>query len=497
MAKRRNNVNVNANPNEEVKQEVKLTPLDGSATPNEDQDSLPESMLRPESLKKNPLNDAEMPEPQAPAVASKPGRTVVSESKPIKVNANDNANSQPTAVNTGLGNGTTQANIQASAVDAPKPENKPTTSSYGLKLGANGLPILTEDELAKEAVASNNVKPGRTVDIGSKGAPSPATLPNSMLAPASVKLNPINGSVTKAAFDNDDDAEQKSILDNYKKEQEAIDNLNNDYDARRAKYNQFLEDYEKKSAEDEKSYNRNKLWASIGDGISALSNLYFTSKGAPNMYNADDSMSKANQDRYERLRKLRKEDHDRWINSHMQGMNMLSKELTERRQQMDTKRRLITTAQKLDNDAKKYELLAKQAEEKGNLMEAQINWYKARESAENSKAAWNQAKAEWVAPEAQSRIRKNEAQATKALNSGSGSGEGGSGKHYTTWNGKRYHDQAEYEADVRAQAAQKKVDTDIVEKDRRGRVVKRTPKPISQIRAEIDAKNGEGKGRGY
>lgn len=51
---------------------------------------------------------------------------------------------------------------------------------------------------------------------------------------------------------------------------------------------------------------REKLFASIGDGLNALSsiaNLYYTTKGAPDMYKPKESLSDKERDRWERLHK--------------------------------------------------------------------------------------------------------------------------------------------------------------------------------------------------
>ena len=55
-----------------------------------------------------------------------------------------------------------------------------------------------------------------------------------------------------------------------------------------------------------KKEKREKLFASIGDGLNALSsivNLYYTTKGAPSMYKPKESLSDKERDRWERLHK--------------------------------------------------------------------------------------------------------------------------------------------------------------------------------------------------
>ena len=58
---------------------------------------------------------------------------------------------------------------------------------------------------------------------------------------------------------------------------------------------------EEKAAQ-EKRHKRDQLINSIGEGISALSNLYFTTKGAPNAYEPSNSLTQKAQARYDKLK---------------------------------------------------------------------------------------------------------------------------------------------------------------------------------------------------
>lgn len=58
-------------------------------------------------------------------------------------------------------------------------------------------------------------------------------------------------------------------------------------------------------AKEKKKQKRDQIFAAIGDGISALSNLFFTTKYAPNMYDGKNSMSERTRVRYDRLMKER------------------------------------------------------------------------------------------------------------------------------------------------------------------------------------------------
>lgn len=62
---------------------------------------------------------------------------------------------------------------------------------------------------------------------------------------------------------------------------------------------------------------RKAIFNAIGDGVSSLANLYFTTKGAPNSYNPADNMTRKQLERYERLKAERKADEDKWLNAQM------------------------------------------------------------------------------------------------------------------------------------------------------------------------------------
>lgn len=56
-----------------------------------------------------------------------------------------------------------------------------------------------------------------------------------------------------------------------------------------------------------KKEKRDKVFAAIGDGIAALSNLYFTTKGAPNAFDPRNSLSAKARERWDKLNKGREE----------------------------------------------------------------------------------------------------------------------------------------------------------------------------------------------
>lgn len=69
--------------------------------------------------------------------------------------------------------------------------------------------------------------------------------------------------------------------------------------------------------------------SAIGDGVSALSNLHFTSKGAPNMYDGKNTLTEKSQARYDKLMKGYKDDLEAWRQGRMKA-EQLDKEWNHR-----------------------------------------------------------------------------------------------------------------------------------------------------------------------
>ena len=62
---------------------------------------------------------------------------------------------------------------------------------------------------------------------------------------------------------------------------------------------------EEEKTKEQKKRRRDEIFSAIGDGVAALSNLYFTTQGAPNMYSGKNTMSEATRVRYDKLLKER------------------------------------------------------------------------------------------------------------------------------------------------------------------------------------------------
>ncbi|MFR9564521.1 MAG: hypothetical protein SNG14_03210 [Rikenellaceae bacterium] len=73
---------------------------------------------------------------------------------------------------------------------------------------------------------------------------------------------------------------------------------------------------------EKKKQKRDKIIAAIGDGISAFSNLYFTTQGAPSMYDGKSSQSAQVKSRYDKLVKDRKDNATTYYNGLVKAQQM-------------------------------------------------------------------------------------------------------------------------------------------------------------------------------
>ncbi|MCM1077760.1 MAG: hypothetical protein NC411_10420 [Bacteroides sp.] len=75
-------------------------------------------------------------------------------------------------------------------------------------------------------------------------------------------------------------------------------------------------------AKREKREKREAVLAAVGDGISALSNLFFTSRGAPNAYDASKGMSAATKAKWDKLRQEREANRRAYAEGYMRAAAM-------------------------------------------------------------------------------------------------------------------------------------------------------------------------------
>ena len=176
----------------------------------------------------------------------------------------------------------------------------------------------------------------------------------------------------------------------------------------------------------EKKEKRQLLWASIGDGVSALANLYFTGKDAPNMYDKNGGMVKRHNELVEKMRKEREADRDRHLDYVMRRAQLADRDsdrdLAEQRSQQSAylaarrakqeeeehgwKKELMgAKINGAEADAKKKQAIADAAKA---YEDAKMAFTKAKTDAQKAAAKANLARAAKAYEDAQSnRIRAN------------------------------------------------------------------------------------------
>ena len=222
---------------------------------------------------------------------------------------------------------------------------------------------------------------------------------------------------------------------------------------------ELLNQRQELTPEEKKKEKRRKIFAAIGDGISALSNLYFTTKGAPSMYSGKQTLSQKETDYWDKLRQDRKNERRRYVDGYLKALQADSLAAI-RKQNADTQQ-----AAK-EAEAKRKEAEAKR---KDDLAEAQGEVYRARAAKDAAATAmaektleymnaygWSlkRAKAQAGIDLAKARTTQAEASADKATASAAktrasaGSGGSGSKKYYGTFNGVAYRTKADYDKAV-------------------------------------------------
>lgn len=167
------------------------------------------------------------------------------------------------------------------------------------------------DQVKPAAAPQGNIPPA--VDSSLQGAPGsqparPAAVKQETEAPANVQDNTastpastVSPTVSPATPDN-----HKEDLIGYDNQIDILKKAQADY----AKANETDEQRKKR----EKREKAKRVIAAVGDGIRALSNLYFTSQYAPSMYNPNDSQLAKTDARQEKLKAEREANRDKYLN---------------------------------------------------------------------------------------------------------------------------------------------------------------------------------------
>lgn len=114
------------------------------------------------------------------------------------------------------------------------------------------------------------------------------------------------------------------------KPEEPTENPRMSYVEMYQRLNPFQPPTEEELERERKKAKREKIFAAIGDGISALSNLYFTTRYAPNMYNHENAQSAKVERKWQQLQA----DRDAQMNAYIRNL-MAAKQADDDREDKD------------------------------------------------------------------------------------------------------------------------------------------------------------------
>ena len=232
-----------------------------------------------------------------------------------------------------------------------------------------------------------------------------------------------------------------------------------------------------------KKQKREAIFAAIGEGISAMSNLYFTTQYAPNAFDPSKGMAATTKARFDRLKKDREDNQRQYMDGFMRAMKWDADDARDERNWNHTiERERVTDHYKEAADARaqaKADRDAAMAQLRMDLMQGKIDQQEAAAEAKRIEADY--AEAYW-----QSRINKNNYR--RPIGSGSRGG-GGKAPEYPWYDRDgNLHYASSYEA-MRQNAinhgtwseATQQSTTEREQKDRRGKTkgqtVTKTTKP--------------------
>lgn len=279
------------------------------------------------------------------------------------------------------------------------------------------------------------------------------------------------------------------------KQEQSSESSNMSYAALYKALNPYTPPTDEELAKEKKKQKRDQIFAAIGDGISALSNLYFTTQGAPNMYSGKNTASERLQVRYDRLMKERNENSRAYLNGlfgAMQADDAKARDDRNWRHQLAREKRADGIADaKEKRDKQMFDLNVKLQNNKISAAEAD-----AERKRVEAEYADDLAKAKVDTEKAKAVASKASASASNAragyYNRG---GSGGNKKRMTlTIDGKTtyYDTEEDYERAVQREAKRLGIKTHqyVRTTETQGRKPKNkdvsTPKPISQLAGEVE-----------
>lgn len=117
-------------------------------------------------------------------------------------------------------------------------------------------------------------------------------------------------------------------------------------------------------AKEKKRQKTASIISTIGDGLTAMSNIYFTSQYAPNMYDGS-SLTQKNQVRYDKLKKERDDNRKEYLRGYINAMK-IDQDLAHQKEQDALRRELQKYNAQKDKEEREYK--------KGHDDQQQRNW---------------------------------------------------------------------------------------------------------------------------
>ena len=133
----------------------------------------------------------------------------------------------------------------------------------------------------------------------------------------------------------------------------------------------FLGKQQQADADADSRARRREMFAAIGDGISALSSLYQTTKGAPVTYTPGAGMSEVMRQRYDRMTAQRKADSDKYLNYLKMQHNIEQDKLNQEYRRSRAKYYEEESARKANESEAKIKREDDIAKAKQNLLDSQ------------------------------------------------------------------------------------------------------------------------------
>ncbi len=164
------------------------------------------------------------------------------------------------------------------------------------------------EQIKPAGAPQGNIPPA--IDSSLQGAPG--SKPNEEAQPQKQDNAPTASQPAQPA-ETSQPASTTSAIPDHKADLIGYDNQINILKKAQADYAKANETEEERKKREKRERSK-RVIAAVGDGIRALSNLYFTSQYAPNMYNSDDTQLAKTDARQEKLKAEREANRDRYLN---------------------------------------------------------------------------------------------------------------------------------------------------------------------------------------